>query len=126
MLINLDLLTLMEEHRLRVFENGVLSSVFGVLSSVFGVLSSVFGPHKEGVPGWRQLYNEGRRDIYSSSDTKVSKWRMRWVEHVARMGKRYAYTVYCTPIQKRVKFCSIFVYFNLSLAVRISNTLRFN
>ena len=58
----------------------------------------------------------GRRDFYSSSDMKVSKWRMRWVEHVARMGKRYAYTVYCTPIQKRVKLCSSFVYCNLSLA----------
>jgi hypothetical protein len=84
-----------------------------------GVLSSVFGPRKEGVPSWRQLCNEGQRDIYSSSDTKVSKWRMRWVEHVARMGKRYAYIVYCKPIQKRVKFSSSFVYFNLSLANRI-------
>jgi len=45
------------------------------------------------------LCNEGRRDFYSS-DMKVSKWRMRWVEHVARMGNRYACTVYCTSIQK--------------------------
>jgi hypothetical protein len=46
-------LTLREEHRLRVFENKVLRSIFI--------------PKKDDVTGgWRKLHNEELRDLYSS------------------------------------------------------------
>jgi hypothetical protein len=46
-------LTLREEHRLRVLENGVLRKIFG--------------PKREGVTGeWRRLHNEELNDLYSS------------------------------------------------------------
>jgi hypothetical protein len=45
-------LTLREEHRLKVFENRVLR---------------IFGPNKDEVPGgWRKLHNEELHDLYSS------------------------------------------------------------
>jgi hypothetical protein len=59
---------LKEEHRLRVFENRVLSRIFG--------------PKRDEVTGgWRKLHNEELHSLYSSSR------RMRWVGHVARMGE---------------------------------------
>jgi hypothetical protein len=67
-------LTLREEHRLRVFENGVLRRIFG--------------PKRDEVTGkWRKLHNEELRDLYSSpSKIRIIKSRrMRWAEHVARM-----------------------------------------
>jgi hypothetical protein len=73
-------LTLREEHRLRVFDNKVLRRVFG--------------PKRDEVTGgWRKLYNEELRDLYSSSINRIMKSRrMRWAGHVARMGeKRNAY-----------------------------------
>jgi hypothetical protein len=38
---------------------------------------------------WRKLHNEELNDLYSlSSIVRVVKWRrMRWAEHVARMGE---------------------------------------
>jgi hypothetical protein len=49
-------LTLREEHRLRVFENRVLRTIFG--------------PKWDEVKGdWRILHNEGLHNIYSSPDT---------------------------------------------------------
>jgi hypothetical protein len=46
-------LTLREEHRPRVFENRVLRRIFG--------------PKRDEVTGgWRKLYNEELRDLYSS------------------------------------------------------------
>jgi hypothetical protein len=46
-------LTPREEHRLRVFENKVLSRTFG--------------PKRDEVTGgWRKLHNEELRDLYSS------------------------------------------------------------
>jgi hypothetical protein len=46
-------LTLREEHRLRVFENRMLSRIFG--------------PKRDEVTGgWRKLHNEELRDLYSS------------------------------------------------------------
>jgi hypothetical protein len=68
-------LTLWEEHRLRVFENRVLRRIFG--------------PKRDDVTqGWRKLYNEEFRNLYSSPSIirMMKKRRMRWVEHVARMG----------------------------------------
>ena len=46
-------LTLREEHRLRVFQNRVLRTIFG--------------PKRDGVKGeWRKLHNEELNDMYSS------------------------------------------------------------
>jgi hypothetical protein len=51
--VKLGLLTLREEHRLRVFGNRVLRRIFG--------------PKREEVTGeWRKLHNEELRDLYSS------------------------------------------------------------
>ena len=68
-------LTLREERRLRVFENRVLRRIFG--------------PKRDEVTGvWRKLHNEELRDLYSlPNNVRVVKSRMRWVRHVARMGK---------------------------------------
>jgi hypothetical protein len=50
------LLTLREEHRLRVFENRVLRRIFG--------------PKRDEVMGeWIKLHNEDLRDLYSSPST---------------------------------------------------------
>jgi hypothetical protein len=76
-------LTLREEHRLRVFENGVLRRIFG--------------PKRDEVTGgWRKLHNEELHGLYSSpSIVRVIKARrMRWAGHVARMGEvRGAYNI---------------------------------
>jgi hypothetical protein len=46
-------LTLREEHKLKVFENKVLTRIFG--------------PKRDGVMGgWRKLHNEGLHNLYSS------------------------------------------------------------
>jgi hypothetical protein len=67
-------LTLREEHRLRVFEKGVLR---------------IFGPKREEDGSWRKLHNDELHNLYSSLNiVKVIKsWRMRWAGHVARMGE---------------------------------------
>jgi hypothetical protein len=71
-------LTLREEHRLRVFENRALRRIFG--------------PKRFEVMGeWRKLHNEELHDLYSSPSTDIIRIiksrRMRWVGHVARMGR---------------------------------------
>jgi hypothetical protein len=68
--------TLREEHRLRVFENRVLRSIFG--------------PKGDEVTGeWRQLHSGELRNLYSSPDNirQIKSTRMRWAVHVARMGE---------------------------------------
>jgi hypothetical protein len=67
--------TLREEHRLRVFENRVLSGIFG--------------PKREEVTGeWRKLHSGELHNLYSSPDIirQIKSRRMRWAGHVARMG----------------------------------------
>ena len=70
-------LTLREERRLRVSENRVLRRVFG--------------PKRDEVMGeWRKLNNEKLNDVYSSPNIVhvIKPRRMRWAEHVARMGEK--------------------------------------
>jgi len=67
---------LREGRRLRVFENRVLRRVFG--------------SKRDEVTGeWRKLHNEVLRDLYSLPNIVrvVKSRRMRWAEHVARMGE---------------------------------------
>jgi hypothetical protein len=68
-------LTLREEHRLRVFENRVLSRIFG--------------PKREEDRLWRKLHNDELHSLYSSPNiVKVIKSRRtRWAGHVAHMGE---------------------------------------
>jgi len=61
---------------LRVFENRVLRRIFG--------------PKRDEVTGeWRKLHNEELNDLYCSPNiVRVIKLRrMRWVGHVASMGR---------------------------------------
>ena len=69
-------LTLREERRLRVLENGVLR---------------IFGTKRDEVTGeWRKLYNEELNDLYSLPNIieVIKLRRMRWAGHVAHMVER--------------------------------------
>jgi hypothetical protein len=69
-------LTLREECRLRVFENKVLRRIFG--------------PKRDEVTReWRRLHNKELYALYSSPNIilVIKSRRLRWAEHVARMGK---------------------------------------
>jgi hypothetical protein len=70
-------LTLREEHRIGVFENKVLRTIFG--------------PKTDEVTGdWRKLHNEELRNLYSYTNVirqKKKSRRMRWAVNVARMGE---------------------------------------
>jgi hypothetical protein len=76
-------LTLREEHRLRVFENRVLTRIFG--------------PRRDEVTGdWRKLHNEELHNLYSSPHIirMIKSRRMRWAGYVARMvAGRNAYRI---------------------------------
>ncbi|KAJ4430424.1 hypothetical protein ANN_22640 [Periplaneta americana] len=76
-------LTLREEHRLRVYENKVLRTIFGA--------------KRDEVTGeWRKLHNTKLHALYSSPDIirNIKSRRLRWAGHVARMGEsRNAYRV---------------------------------
>jgi len=69
-------LTLREERRLRVFEKRVLRRIFG--------------PKRDEVTGeWKKLHNEELNKLYSLPNIVrvIKSRRMRWAEHVARMGE---------------------------------------
>jgi hypothetical protein len=68
-------LTLREEHRLRVFENRVLRKIFGC-------------KRKED-RSWVKLHNYKLHGLYSSTNIVrvIKSRRMRWVGHVACMGR---------------------------------------
>jgi hypothetical protein len=70
----LGLLTLREEHSLRIFEKKVLRRIFG--------------PKREEVGSWRKLHNDELHSLYSSPNIVrvIKPRRMRWIGHVARMG----------------------------------------
>jgi hypothetical protein len=68
-------LTLRQLHRLTVFENSVLRTIFG--------------PRRgEVIGGWRKGHNEELHNLYSSPSIirMIKSRRMRWTGHVARMG----------------------------------------
>jgi hypothetical protein len=55
------------------------------------VLTRIIRPKRDEVTGeWRKLHNKELHDLYSSLSIirKIKAKRMRWVGHVARMGKR--------------------------------------
>jgi hypothetical protein len=55
------------------------------------VLRRIFGPKRDEMTGeWRKLRNEELHDLYSSpSIIRIIKLRrMRWDNHIARMGRR--------------------------------------
>jgi hypothetical protein len=65
-----------QDHRLKVLENGVLRRIFG--------------PKRDEVTGsWRKLHKEKLHNLYSSPNITrmVKSRRMRWVWHVACMGR---------------------------------------
>jgi hypothetical protein len=54
------------------------------------VLRRIFGPKMdEATREWRELHNRELHDLYSSPDIirQIKSRRMRWAEHVARMGE---------------------------------------
>jgi hypothetical protein len=60
-------LTLREEHRLKVFKNGMLRRIFGP-------------KRDEVIGGWRKLHNEELHNFYSSPNIirTIMSMRMRW------------------------------------------------
>jgi hypothetical protein len=69
-----NLVSHVEEHRLRVFENAVLR---------------IFGPEREEDGSWRKLHNNELHNLYSLPNIVrvIKSRRMRWAGHVARMGE---------------------------------------
>jgi hypothetical protein len=83
-------LTLREEQRLRVSENGVLRGMFG--------------PKRDEVTGyWRKQNNQELHNLYFSPDIirMITSRRMRWAGHVARMGERGIHMGYWWESQKK-------------------------
>jgi hypothetical protein len=70
-------LALREEHRMRVFENRVLRSIFR--------------PKRDEVTrDWRKLHDEELHNLYSSQSIirMIESKKMRWLGNVARTGRR--------------------------------------
>ena len=72
MVVKRGSLILMEEHRLRVFENRILRQVFG--------------HRRDAKLRWRRLHNEELRIFYLSLNTVrvIKSTRLKWAYHVAR------------------------------------------
>jgi hypothetical protein len=54
------------------------------------VLRRVVGPKRDEVTGeWRKLHNQELHNLYSSPNIimQIKSRRMKWAEHVARMGE---------------------------------------
>jgi hypothetical protein len=83
-------LIIREEHRLRVFENRVLRTIFGQ-------------KRDEVTGGWRKLHNEELHKLYSTLIRMINSRRVRWAGHVRRMGeRRNAYRILVeNPEEKR-------------------------
>jgi hypothetical protein len=67
------------------------------------VLRRIFGPKRdEQTGGWRNLHNEELHNLYSSPSIIriIKSRRMKWVEHVARMGRRGMHVGYWWEYQK--------------------------
>jgi hypothetical protein len=67
------------------------------------VLRRIFGPKRDEVTGgWRKLHNEELHILYSSPNIfrNIKSRRMRWAEHVARMGRRGMHIGYRWESQK--------------------------
>jgi hypothetical protein len=67
------------------------------------VLRRMFGPKRDEVSGdWRKLRNEGLHKLYSSPNIirMIKSRRMRWAEHVVRMGERGMHVEYWWESQK--------------------------
>jgi hypothetical protein len=71
----------MKKHGLRVLENGVLGKLFG-------------SKRDELIKEWRKLHNEELYNMYCLSTIfrAIKSRRMRWVGHVARMGRVQMHT----------------------------------
>jgi hypothetical protein len=72
------------EHRLRVFENRVLSRIFA-------------SKRDEVMGEWRRLHSGELHNLYAPPDItrQIKSRRMHWVGHVARMGEgRNVYRVF--------------------------------
>ena len=69
-------LTLREEHKFRVCGNGVLGRISGC-------------KREEVIGEWRKIHDKELNDLYSppSIIREIISRRMRWVGHVARMGR---------------------------------------
>jgi hypothetical protein len=84
-------LILREYHRLRVFENRVLSRIFGL-------------ERDEATGEWRKWHNGERHNLYSSPDTirQIRVRRMRLADHVPRMvEERKVYRVLIRKPEKK-------------------------
>jgi hypothetical protein len=58
------------------------------------VLRRIFGPKREEDGSWRKLYNDELHSLYFSPNIVrvIKSRRMRWVGHVARMGRGEVFT----------------------------------
>jgi hypothetical protein len=67
------------------------------------VLRRIFGLKRDEVTGeWRKLHDEELHDLYSSPSIIriIESRRIRWADHVARMGRRGTLIVYWWESQR--------------------------
>jgi hypothetical protein len=62
----------------------------------------ISGPKRKKLAGgWRKLHTEELHDLYAlPSITRMISRRMRWAEHVARMGRGEMNAIFCLENQK--------------------------